>query len=89
MTRKVLFLISSATSSPVHDLLRLYESPEYSVSGILTHGEFLPSSEHQLPFPCHDLTDRDHTGKEVPPSHVSYADMLQMIFESDAIVSCG
>jgi len=87
MTRKVLFLISSTTSSPVHDLLSLYESPEYSVSGILTHGKFL--SERQIPFPCHVLTDGGHTGREVLPSHISYADMLRMIFESDAVVFCG
>lgn len=87
MARKVLFLISAATPSSVHELLGLYESPEYSVSGILTHGEFL--SDHRIPFPCHVLADGGHTGREVPSSHISYADMLRMIFESDAVVSCG
>lgn len=88
MAGKVLVLLSAAaTPSPVHDLLRLYESPEYSVSGILTHGEFL--SDHQIPFPCHVLADGGHTGRVVPSSRISYADMLRMIFESDAVVSCG
>ena len=59
---------------------------QHSASGIFTQGKSL--ADHRFPFPCYVLDPGDHAESKDKSSSIHYHDMLQMIFDSDTILSC-
>jgi len=82
--RKVLFLWSLEPASSIEELIASSDFSDCSVQGVLLKDTPVP--ERQFPFPCFSLVSGEKENSLSYPS-IHYADMLNMIFAADTVIS--
>lgn len=84
--KKILYLISKQPDKDIADILSSPIPSEHSVSAILLQQGI--RTDLHVPFSCFVLENDISTDDSDPSySKIQYSDMVQMIFDSDSVIS--